>query len=139
LTFSSSFFFLFLLLKMKCKWTWDETVWELSYFIFYIFYYCEMRIWVVQNSFKIDWFFFFYYFKDELKEVVLRQFQFLFMYFSFIILFIFILFFIFLLLFYLLCFFCFVNCYYFFMFYKKMDKFESLFICFIIYYFLIKI
>jgi len=27
---------------MKCRWTWDETVWERSYFIFYIFCYCEM-------------------------------------------------------------------------------------------------
>jgi len=25
---------------MKCRWTWDEAVWERSYFIF-IFYYCE--------------------------------------------------------------------------------------------------
>jgi len=29
---------------MKCRWTWDETVWERSYFIFiFIFYYCEME------------------------------------------------------------------------------------------------
>jgi len=27
---------------MKCRWTWDEAVWEQSYFIFiFIFYYCE--------------------------------------------------------------------------------------------------
>ena len=44
-----------------------------------------MRTWVVQSNFKIDSFSFFcYYFKDELKEVVLKQLQFLFMYFSFI-------------------------------------------------------
>jgi len=25
---------------MKCRWTWDETLWERSYFIIY---YCEMK------------------------------------------------------------------------------------------------
>jgi len=103
-------------------------------FIFYIFCYCEMRTWVVQNSFKIDWFFFFYYFKDELKEAVLKQIQFLFMYFPFIyysvfifmlFIYLFIWFFIsFLYYYYFLftLFFDFVNYYYFLCFVKNMDK-----------------
>jgi len=59
---------------------------ENGHILFFIFFcYCEMRTWVVQSSFKIGLFFFFIiFFKDELIEAVLKQFQFLFMYFPFI-------------------------------------------------------